>query len=77
MSDDNQLKYLDAIGEAWLDDSGTIHMRLSRTSDGQDLNAVFTYLKTDPNYEKILQHLGGLIPGEKKLVPPWKNELLR
>ncbi len=77
MSKDNQLKGSDSIGEAWLDDSGTIHMHLSRTSDGQDLNAVFTYLKTDPNYEKILQHLGGLIQGEKKLVPPWKNELPR
>lgn len=73
MSEDKQLNYLDAIGEAWLDDSGTIHLHLSRTGDGQDVKAAFTYSKTDPDYEKILQHLGGLSPGEKKLVAPWKN----
>lgn len=31
------------------------------------------YSKTDQEYNNILKHLHGLIPGEYKPVPPWKE----
>ena len=31
------------------------------------------YRPTDPNYRAVLDHLGGLKPGERKGVPPWSN----
>lgn len=32
-----------------------------------------TYKPADPQYKDILKHLGGLKVGEKKPVPPWKD----
>lgn len=32
-----------------------------------------TYPPTNPQYNDILKHLGGLKVGEKKPVPPWKD----
>lgn len=32
-----------------------------------------TYAPSDPQYNDILKHLGGLKVGEKKPVPPWKD----
>lgn len=61
-----------AIGDAWLDCEGTIQMRLRSSSDGQPIDALFSYPKGDPAYDAVLKHLNGLKPGEKKLVPPWK-----
>lgn len=73
MNEEDQLDELDAIGEAWLDDDGTIRMHLKRTGDGQHVNALLAYPKGDPNYEKVLMHLNGLKQGEKKLVPAWND----
>jgi hypothetical protein len=33
-----------------------------------------TYSPSDPNYEAILRHLGGLRPGEVKQVQPWNDQ---
>ena len=31
------------------------------------------YGKDHPQYRQVLQHLGGLEPGETKPVPPWDD----
>jgi hypothetical protein len=30
-------------------------------------------LPSDPRYQEVLKHLGGLKPGDDKLVPPWPD----
>ncbi len=67
----NQKKDVQAIGEAWLETDGTITLHLRQTADGMPLTATFTYKTDDKDYESVLEHLGGLKPGETKLVPPW------
>jgi hypothetical protein len=32
------------------------------------------YKPGDPYYDEVLQHIGGLQPGETKEVPPWPDE---
>jgi hypothetical protein len=64
---------LPAIGEAWLEEDGAITMRLRTTSDGQHVSGTMRYQTTDEHYEDVLNHLGGLKPGEKKLIPPWED----
>ncbi|HEY9756609.1 MAG TPA: hypothetical protein V6C97_15685 [Oculatellaceae cyanobacterium] len=61
------------IGEAWLDDDGSITLHLFCTSDGAPAQAMLTYKTTDEQYESILEHLGGLNPGEKKPVRPFPD----
>jgi hypothetical protein len=62
------------IGDAWLDEERTIHVRLRRTADGINVSGSIQYPVGDKNYEKIMKHLGGLKQGEVKLVAPWKDE---
>jgi hypothetical protein len=60
------------IGIALMKKDGTIQLQLRAESGiGTIGDAQFTYSPSDPNYSKILQHLGGLKPGETKPVPPW------
>ena len=65
------------IGEAWLEPDGTITMELNKTSDGMPLHAVLTYDTKHPKYDEILQHVGGLKSGEKKLVLPFPEKANR
>ena len=46
---------------------GTITLTLQQ---GQAA-AALAYKPGDPNYARILSHLGGLKPGQHKPVPPW------
>jgi len=62
------------IGDAWLDDAKTIHVRLRRTADGINVSGEKTYALGSEYYEKVIKHLGGLKPGEVKLMLPWKQE---
>jgi hypothetical protein len=41
--------------------------------DGAVGDAVLVYSPTDPQYEEIKKHVGGLKPGEEKPVPPWPD----
>jgi hypothetical protein len=36
-------------------------------------HARITYAKGDPRYAEVLQHIGGLAPGENKAVPAWPD----
>jgi hypothetical protein len=65
---------LEYIGSATMSSDGTITLHLNRTSDGQFLDATFTYKVGDPDYQKTLAHIGGLKPGETKPVRPWPEK---
>ena len=39
--------------------------------DGLRGDALFTYAPDHKEYQNILEHLGGLKPGESKPVPRW------
>lgn len=73
MSDDAQNANLNAVGEAWLDENGSIVLRMRRTSDGIDVDSTKHYKAGDKYYDEVWKHLGGLKPGEKKLVQPWPD----
>ncbi len=73
VSDDVQNANLNAIGEAWLDENGAIVLQMRRTADGMNVDSRTKYKVGDKYYDDVLKHLGGLKPGEKKLVQPWPD----
>ncbi len=61
-----------SIGVATMEKDGTIVLQLRAEGPGPMIgDALFKYPPKDPQYAKILNHLGGLRPGESKPVPPW------
>jgi hypothetical protein len=52
---------------------GTIVMDLRATGPGIGDTRV-QYPPTSPHYAEVLHHLGGMRPGETKLVPPWPDK---
>lgn len=62
------------IGVAWMEKDGTIVVELFRTGDGQSVHALWRYPKSDPEYRKMLDHLGPLEPDGKRVpVAPWPD----
>jgi hypothetical protein len=59
-----------SIGTAVMGMDGTITLNI-RSAPGAPLDGVVAARPGDPNYARILSHLGGLTRGEKKSVPPW------
>jgi len=57
-----------SIGIAVMGQDGTITLNL-RAPDGTA--GVVAYHRGDPNYARILSHLGGMRPGEHKSMPPF------
>ncbi|WNO10299.1 hypothetical protein [Teredinibacter sp. KSP-S5-2] len=65
----------ESIGVATMGVDGTISLQLKAESeDGIIGDAYFEYLPSDPEYQNIIDHLGGIKIGEKKPVPPWPDE---
>ncbi len=61
-----------SIGQATMTPDGTIHLFLRAEGPGGERgDAMFDYEKSNPEYQEILQHIGGISVGEKKPVPPW------
>jgi hypothetical protein len=60
------------IGTARMLPDGTLVLDL-RAEDGQGAVGIAQrrYAPDDPAYKEVLDHLGGLVPGETKLVAPW------
>ena len=54
------------IGTAVMSNDGTITLNL-RAPDGTQ--GVLAYRKGDPNYARMLSHIGGIEPGEHKPIP--------
>jgi hypothetical protein len=59
-----------SIGTALMNADGTITLNI-RNVPGGPLDGVLAAKPGDPNYARILSHVGGMSPGEKKSVPPW------
>ena len=62
-----------SIGSATMDADGTIVLQLRAEGPDAVGDALLRYAKDHPEYAKVLQHLGGLKPGESKPVPPWPD----
>jgi hypothetical protein len=53
---------------------GTVVLYLRAEGVGGSIgDARLVYAPTHKDYRKILEHLGGLKPGERKPVPPWPD----
>jgi hypothetical protein len=64
----------ESIGMATMTEDKTIILDLRATGDNGEVGTGrVTYSLSDPQYNDILKHLGGLKIGEKKPVPPWKD----
>lgn len=64
----------ESIGTASIDNDGTIYLRLISKGPGPEGVGYFSYKPNDPNYEKILAHVGPLTPGETRAVKPWPDK---
>jgi hypothetical protein len=63
------------IGSATMRDDGTIELVLRAEGPGGLVgDALLVYPVGHRQYREILEHLGGLAPGETKPVPPWPDE---
>lgn len=61
-----------SIGQAHMLPDGTIELWLrAEGPGGMKGDAKFSYAPTHPQYQQILQHVGGLEPGSTRPVPPW------
>lgn len=52
---------------------GTIVLRLRAEGSHTIGDGTVEYAPNNPHYQEVLQHLGGLHPGETKSVPPWSD----
>jgi hypothetical protein len=59
------------IGQATMEADGTIVIDLHPDDSGIRGIAQKRVKPTDADYEETLEHIGGLKPGEQKLMPPW------
>jgi hypothetical protein len=63
-----------SIGEASMEEDGTIVLRLRAESDAGVIGDGFVRYPPDhEEYARVLDHLGGLEPGESKPVPRWRD----
>jgi hypothetical protein len=64
------------IGSAAMEENGDIVLTLRAAAGNSGIvgDAQLRYKPGDPEYMDVLQHLGGLEPGESKLVPPWPDK---
>lgn len=66
---------LPSIGVATLNADGSLTLQLrAEGPSGAKGDAQFVYKPGDPMYKSVLDHVGGLKPGETKPVPPWPGE---
>jgi hypothetical protein len=56
-----------AIGTALMAADGTITLNFT----GPIMRGALAYHRGDPQYERIVSHIGGIQPGQKKPVPPF------
>jgi hypothetical protein len=64
-----------SIGMAAMNADGAIVLQLRATGpEGELGDAQLVYTPTHPQYQEVLKHLGGLRPGERKLVSPWPEK---
>jgi hypothetical protein len=62
----------DSVGSAEMDDDGTLRMSLyTETEDGMVGEMMMVVKPDDPRYAGFVAHLGGIGPGEAKVIPPF------
>jgi hypothetical protein len=62
----------ESIGQAELRPDGTIVLTLrAEGSQGAVGDGQLVYAPSNKDYAAIVQHIGGIKPGEIKPVPPW------
>ncbi|MBS1999030.1 MAG: hypothetical protein JSS86_22040, partial [Cyanobacteria bacterium SZAS LIN-2] len=62
------------IGDATMDKDGTINLNLRRTADGINTSGQIKYRPGTKDYDLVFCHLGGIKPGEVKLVKPFEDK---
>jgi hypothetical protein len=63
-----------SIGAATLGADGVLTLQLIAREGGVVGHGRFTYPPDHPEYQKMLQHIGPIAPGETKSVPPWRSK---
>ena len=70
-----EMEQTQSIGTATMREDRTIVLDLIASGPaGLRGDGRLTYSPSDPDYEDILRHLGGLRPGEVKQVQPWNDQ---
>lgn len=68
-------KAAESIGTATMLDDGTLQLHLvARGEGGMIGDAMISYPPHHPQYAYVLEHLGGMKPGESKSVPPFPDK---
>jgi hypothetical protein len=62
-----------SIGIATMQPDGSIAVRV-KIRPGAEQEAVLVLYPGDSTYQKMIEHLGGLMPGESKPIPPWPDQ---
>jgi hypothetical protein len=63
------------IGTATMTADGTITLWLrAELPKGGEAHGTIVYQTDNPQYQDVLRHIGGLKPGETKLIKPWPDE---
>jgi hypothetical protein len=62
---------VESIGVAHMTEDGIITLRIRSLPPGPIAEGELRYAPSDPKYDDIKQHLGGIAPGESKNVRPW------
>lgn len=59
------------VGTITMEAGGAIELHLRSLPPGPIAETVERYEPSDPKYAEMLAHVGGLAPGETKMLPPW------
>src|SRR5258705_10164224 len=63
-----------SVGVATMLENGTILVGIRGPARDGPLQAVLMVEPGDTNYQQIIEHVGGLKPGETKSIPPWPDQ---
>lgn len=63
-----------SIGEARLRGDGALELRLRAQTGAVLGDALLVVMPSDPRFKSMLEHIGPLMPGELRPVPPWPDE---
>ncbi len=63
-----------SVGVATMLENGTILIGVRGPAPDSPLQAVLMIEPGDTNYQQIIDHVGGLKPGETKSIPPWPDQ---
>src|ERR1700742_3162604 len=62
-----------SIGVARMLADGSIMVGVAGPGSGDRAQAILTLQPGDTQYQPLIDHVGGLKPGETKLIPPWPD----